>query len=190
MSTSATGSAPYATPANFVIKCDNRTAGQLLSDVGVPLTQPQIAASPTLLDLLAEASGLVEAACTEGGAYVINPLAVPPINDLLLIQTAGGNSAALLAGIVCRLALWLMWERRPSFRQDVKLPAQAQWALDLLEQIHQGKRIFGILEHQQAGVLGITVDSPRVIEARRGPVQIARRFFGRRSQESRQWGCP
>lgn len=163
----------------MLARADLRTISQLLSDTGTALTSDQVLASATLTTLLQEASGIVETAATQGGVYVIDPNATPPINDLAFVQANNGNAAALLSGIVCRLTLWLLWERRPQFRSDDKPPPQAQWALELLEDLRLGKRVLGILERQTSGVIGehrMTREEYRELGL---PSTVASRYFGR-----------
>ncbi len=178
MSTPASGNSAYATIADFLARCDVNTVAQLLSDTKVPLTAAQVAVSATLTDLLQEASGEVEASATVGQRYRIDLNATPPINDLAALT---GNSARYLAGMVCTLALGKLYDRRPSRKQEE--PQSCKIAREKLLALEEGKAVFGLIENQEAGNLQITIDSPAVVQQRRGPVVIASRFFGRRSRQ-------
>lgn len=183
MSTPASGTSAYATPTDFQNREDSRSVQQLLSDTGVPLTPSQVTSSAALAALLQEASGWVESACTVGQRYQINPSATPPINDLQTIITAGQNSAQLLIGLVCDIAFWLLWNRRPHM-DGQKPPAQVEMALKMLEALEKGSAVFGILEVATAGLPGHYTEQPTDFENRTGPVIIAKRLFGNRSADT------
>lgn len=181
MSTPASGLSSYATPADFVIREDMRVVAQLLSDTDIPLTTAQVQNSPTLAALLMEASGELEASCTVGQRYLINLQADPPINDLAALT---GNSRQYMIGLICKLTLGLLFDRRPERKNEE--PQSVTKAREALVALEEGKEVFGLAESQMAGQLDITVDSPQVFNNRRGPVQIANRFFGRRVAQYQQ----
>ncbi len=185
MSIPASGSTSYATPSDLLIRYDWRSVGQLVSDNGIAVSSSAaVALSPILTPMLQQAAGMVEAACTRAGNYVINPTATPPINDLAVLNN---NSKQVLVGLVCDLAMWLIWLRRPRMTASDQPPAQCKMALEMLDSLASGERIFGILEHQAAGAMNLTIDTPADVEHRHGVVVQARRYFGRRSNQSGTW---
>lgn len=178
MATPASGNAPYAFASDFLARCDIRSAAQLLSDDGVPLTAPQVLASSILTDLLAESSGEVESACLVGGRYMIDQSSTPPVNDLAALT---GNAQRMLVGLVCTLTMMKLFLRRPDRAPPDYKPGEI--ASKRLESLEEGTAVFGTLEAQAAGVLGLTIDSPQVIEDRQSPVITGRPFFGRRNNQ-------
>jgi hypothetical protein len=185
----------YATGEDFTRRFDFRTANQLLSDNNAPLyplVDPDTArllveADPTLNTFLQEASGMVEAACTRAGIYQIDPQAIPPRNDLadLLADT---NSAQFLRGLVCGIAMWLLWERRPQRIKEMELPARAATAIAQLDDLADGKKVFGWRENQLEANTAITIDQPEDVIRRNGTTWQARRLYGRRANQSRRPG--
>ena len=184
MSTPASGPSYYAAISDWLIRYDWRSIAQLVSDTGIPIASPaQLIGpppNPTLTAFLMEAAGLVESACTQAGAYVIDPTSTPPINDLAILNN---NSQQLLIGLVVNLAMWKLWLRRPIISGNLKMPAQCEEAVTMLDALAKGERIFGILEHQKAGQLHETTDQPPDFWNRRGLVVQARPYFGRRSTD-------
>ncbi len=178
MSTPASGDSAYATIAQFLTRYDVRTVSQLLSDTNKPLTPAQVGASTDLTELLQECSGEVEASCTVGGRYLIDPTATPPINDLASLT---GNSQKYLVGLVCTLCMGKLYDRRPDRKSEE--PKSCEAARKKLEAMEEGKAVFGILENALAGTLNNSIDSPRTYDNRRTTVVLANRFFGRRVQQ-------
>ena len=178
MSTPASGTVAYATPADMVTRYDVRSLGKLLSDNGAEMTATQVQNSAVLTTLLQQASGLIESACVVGQRYQINPTASPPINDLAALT---GNSQQLLVGLVCDLAYWYVWARRPHRERKSELPATVELAFDWLDKIRAGEAIFGILENIQASTPTDLVETPDIVVQRNGLVVQAQRFFGVRA---------
>lgn len=184
----------YAEGEDFTRRFDFRTANQLLSDNDAPLysmTDPTAAklsveTDATLTALLQEASGMVEAACTRAGIYQIDPGATPPRNDLADLLTGGTNSGEMLRGMVCGIAMWLLWERRPQRIKEMELPARAQAAIAQLDDLADGKKVFGWRENQLDAVTEHTIDQPADVIRRNGTTWQARRLYGRRANQSRR----
>jgi phage gp36-like protein len=185
MSTPSSGSTAYATPNDMVAYYDFRSVGELLTDDNV--TQVLIPNAITgagplntlLLKLLMAAAGLIEAACTKGGNYVINVTAIPPVNDLAALT---GNSKEMLTEMNCDLTMWKLWKRRPTLAPR-ELPVDVRAALENLDRLEKGEWIFGILEKQAAGALSDYVETPTDVYNRNGVVFQARKIFGRRSNQ-------
>ncbi len=172
MGTPLSGATPYCTAQQFVDRFDWRTAADLLSDSGTRLTLQQVLASTVLLELLQEASGLVESACMVGNRYAPADLA-----------GLTGNSQQLLIGLTAGVAAFHLFSRRPDRKLDV--PPRAQWAMEMLAKLEEGTAVFGILEVAEAGVVDHLVEQPSDVEARNMVTRIAGRFFGRRSNDMR-----
>lgn len=173
MGTPVSGVSAYATPANMTDRFDVRTIGELLSDTAVALDPTAVANSTKLTALLQEASGMVESAVLVGDRYQLSDLAA-----------LTGNSQQTLVGIVCRVTMFLLWERRPSIKMaKMELPASAEMAMRLLDQIAAGMRAFGIQEVLDADIPPDPEFMTRHELRVRNSVSVgARRLFGDRNQ--------
>jgi hypothetical protein len=180
MSTPVSGLTPYCTLAQFFAKYDVRTVGDLMSDTGTRLTPTVLndpVTSPVLI-MLTEASGWVEAAALKSERYsvldlqtIINQPLVPTVPP----SYEASNSAEMLAGLVAGIAMFFIWDRRPERMSKAELPMRAQMALDMLEQLKEGSRIFSLQETAKAGVPApVYVPFCRTYT----PTKRARRFFG------------
>lgn len=161
--TPLTGSTSYATPTQFLDRYDVRTVGDLLSDTDVSLSSGEVLTSTRLQALLDQASGEIETAAVAGLRY--RP------DDLDALITNGGNGAQYLVGLVCDLAMYKLMNRRPSPVATAP-PGPAQAALDALQMLRDGERIFGFVE---AGVAGMTVTK---VSGQCSIVSSAQRYFG------------
>lgn len=186
MSTPSSGSSAYATPTDWVAYYDFRSVGELLVDDKTTeivnswqVTQTGQPIYATAVKLLMAAAGLIEAACTKGGNYVLDVTATPPINDLASLI---GNSKEFLTEMNVDLAMWKAWKRRPTLTPR-ELPIEVKAALEALDRLEKGEWIFGLLEKQPAGDINQTIDQPADVQNRNGVVYQARSYFGRRSWE-------
>lgn len=118
----------YADGDDFIVRYDTRLVGKLLSDTGTAVVAPQN--SDDLAVYLEQASGEVEAACFAGERYTAD--------DLTNLE---GNSLALLKGLVCALAFWLMLQRRG---ESLDKYPHVEQQLTLLDQLRNGARVFNV----------------------------------------------
>lgn len=176
MVTPASGSTSYASPDDFVIRFDWRSASQLLSDTETALTQAQVLASTRLLTLLKEASGEVESATLVSNRYVINASQ----NDL---DDLTGNSEQFLVGLVCTLAAAKLYERRPDLMAGIAPRVEA--AREQLNLLRQGERIFGTVEHAEAGLPDHHQETIQNEEDRKGLNTMVERLWGQRGWRRR-----
>ena len=179
--TPASGLTAYATVADVQARADQRSLLQWLSDTDIPLTS--LSSSTALPALLAQASGLVEAACLVGSRYQINNNTTPPVNDLLAIQNSGTNASALLAGLVVDLTVYLIWLRRPARQARAAMPLQTDVAFKLLDDLRDGKMLFGTLENQASGVVSDYVMTGQDWLHQNLTVVQARPYFGTRCRD-------
>jgi hypothetical protein len=170
MATPLSGSTPYCTNQQFLDRYDARTVGDLLSDNNVRAVN--LSSSALLTELLAEASGWVEAACLKSDHYLPSDLA-----------SLTGNSAGMLAGLVAGLAMFMIWDRRPTRLASVELPTRAKLALDQLDQLEKGVRIFGFAEAAAAGNLSPVFQDIDDINTLNLSSNQARRLFGDRARD-------
>jgi len=157
--TPASSASAYCTAEEFLERFDVRWVGDLLSDTGQKLTPPDVKTSTLLTSLLKEASGDVEAACFAGKRYDKDDLAA-----------LTGNSVQMLRGIVAGLTAFYLWERRPERRGE--MPKRCEIALQKLQALRNGDRIFAFTESAEAGK-----DSPVVLPATT-LVSRTTRYFG------------
>jgi len=202
----ASGSLPrssvtaYATGADMVASRDYRQIADLLTEPSTRTAQaspPSTAAevetyfttsNATGYRALRWASGQIEAAVTIGGRYL--PEDLQELSEAQVIPTPQGGDGSttaymvgrdLLVGLTCDLAFWWLCKRRkPGIKaEDV---AGASEALDMLDMMRRGDRIFPIQETQEAALPEVvtTIDGV-LIEDSAEPVSLrADRFFGLR----------
>jgi hypothetical protein len=170
MSTNAGSLTPYCTVQQLTFRYDVRTIADFASDAGVRINVNNLTNNATILELLGQASGMVEAACLKGDIYSATDL-----------QNLTGNSSKLLAGIVADLTIWLLWNRRQN--RERALPPQVDVSIKALEQIEIGKKVFAIQENMDAGILpNPQFMTERDLTVRNYSSNQAGRFFGRRAQ--------
>lgn len=173
--TAASGYSPYCSETQFVAHVDERTVRQLLSDDDSPITGA-LSLNAKYIALMKAASGQVESSACTGQRYKITS----EQNDLASLT---GNSAEYLAQMVANLAFWNLWSRRPNRPVSERPTAMAQQALDFLEQLRLGERVFGVQENHEAAALDAVVETSAEVQARNGVVVTSKRFFGTRNRQ-------
>lgn len=143
----------YAAPSDLVARYDVRTVGNLCSDNGVVVSPANLATDPNLLAVLADASGEIDAALLQGQRYTTADLA-----------GLTGNSLAYLKRLACKIAMGLLWERRPYLEDDNK-DAALKAARDSLEKLRKGENIFDVTAVKDAGVPSIVTPSVSSVTA-------------------------
>jgi len=171
MATPNSSPVAYLGPAEFLKRYDTRTVGDLCADNGVRVTPSALLSDPNLAAALLDASGLVEAACLVKSRYQPGDLAA-----------LTGASQAFLFRLVADLAMGLLIERRPDLKREP--PASYSAALAWLDKLSEGVAIFGLVEVQQAGLPEAVQETAQTVYARDLIDVQARRFFGRRVNQS------
>lgn len=134
----------YATPNDMTTYFDERAIRDLASDTGKPCED--LANDVKLLAILTAASGEVDASLTVANQYTPTQLGA-----------LTGGALELLKELTCALAFGRLLRRRPGNQHEETYKASAQWALDLLEELRKGHRVFGgATEQQSAGLVSIT----------------------------------
>lgn len=165
----------YADPDDLFERYDIRTIADLISVTGARVggTVPNpvtVAADPRLLTMMADASGMIEAAVLHAGR-------VTPA-DLAVLQ---GNGLAFLKRLVCDLTIGMLYQNRPD---KGAVPQQALNALKTLDDLKNGALIFGFQEQADAGLLSAKTETAADVYHRHGIVACAaHRYFGLRSDE-------
>ncbi len=126
-----------------------------------------------LVSILLSASGQLESACLVSNRYLPT--------DLAALTNSG---AARLQKIVADLAFWELMQRRQPGSADPKNVPGAMQALEELDRLRDGERIFGLAESGNAGLPKITEPDSSV---QWNPVTTdASRLFGNHSSNSRR----
>lgn len=163
--------------AEFLRRVSRATVAQLAADEDeagdvVPVAFAALPANENVLAALKDASGLLESAAFVGERY--SP------DDLEALAAADGtNAQALLFRIITDFAWVLLWERRPN--KNVEPPPSLDRSQAFLEQLSQGRRIFGFQEAAEAGRIGHEVVTREEVEERNGVTYQARRWLGTRA---------
>jgi hypothetical protein len=173
MPTPLTSATAYCDGPTFVIFHDWRTAGDLLVDDDTRLADATaVASSATLATLLLAASGEVEAACLVSGRYTPDDL-----------NALTGSTQAFLQKLVADLAYWRMMQRRWPDADVANVPG-AKSALEMLDRLRLGERIFGLQEVADAGLAEEVEMAPAGSAYEQNRVSVeANRFFGARFSE-------
>ena len=134
--------ATYCTPAAMLQFHDWQQCSDLLRDGDNPRPDAAaVAVSPTLALMLSAASGELDSAAIAGSRY--NP------SDLAILT---GTGAAFLQKIVADLAFWRLQQRRQPVSADPNRVPGAMQALEALDKLRKGERIFAFAEVQDAGL--------------------------------------
>ncbi len=128
----------FATPADLLVRYDQRLLGGLLSDTGTAFDQTEILASPVTATMLADASGEIVSYALKGGRYTEDDL-----------QALTDNGLALLKRLTCNLALYNTVIRRGL---PVDRYPQVADAMDWLVKLSEGDLIFPVPANIAAGV--------------------------------------
>ena len=164
---------PYITGDDVAARVDSRLVGQLLADDGTTVPASSFDANPTLVALMADASGELESACLDGERYAPG--------DLLDLN---GNSLAYMKRILVALTAGYLYQRRGQV--DDRVTAQFEWAQDMLGKLRNGDQVFAFVEDESAGVASNSFYTDAELDQlglmTRGP---ARRYFGNRAREWR-----
>ncbi|MEM6798544.1 MAG: hypothetical protein AAF589_03435 [Planctomycetota bacterium] len=158
----------YADDTDLTARFDERVIRDLLSDSGAAVTDP-LGDDPKLTALLAEASGAVDAAAQVGGFYAKADLAAMT-----------GDGREYLAGIVCRIVMLKLMQRRPE-KYASAAKSFADEVQPVLDQLQQGKLVFDIDSNLAAGRLEVTsIDGATLRQNNVLPVRTDR-FYPNRS---------
>lgn len=168
MATPDSSATAYAASTDLIARFDVRTVRELASDVDAPIDAADLATNDRVLACLKDASGMVEAACTVGERYTPDDLG-----------TLTGVSLQLLKRLVCDLTIGLLFLARPDRKGEP--PKVYLTALETLDDLSSGAKIFGFIEARQAGApVRVDVETAADVERRNDLTIVAQRFFGRR----------
>lgn len=130
----------YASSSDLTARFDERTILDLLSDTNTPATLP----STRLDTILADSSGELNAHVRVGGRYAVSDL-----------TSLTGDALEYLKGIVCRIAMLRLMQRRPELYASVG-EAMSKDLTKTLEDLRNGAMIFDVDGAVDASLLSHT----------------------------------
>jgi hypothetical protein len=181
--TPLTSATSYCTPAQLVQRKDWRGIADSINDTDQPrVSYNAVVNSPIVAAALLDASGELESACITGNRYLPT--------DLQAMLTNGGAGAGLLVSLVASLAWWRLYSRRMPVTARPEDVASARTALEMIEKLRLGERVFPFVESAEAGL----PDTVNPDDINTNPVLLNRigvqasRFFGWPAGNSGYWG--
>lgn len=171
MATPLSSSSSYCTVAEWLLSHDPRQIGDYVTSDDTRASEASLATHPVALEMLKRASGVIESACFVGERYSPDDL-----------NALTGQSAAMLRGLCAELAFWYLRVRRNPQSEMSQATAEA---LETIERLKGGDRVFGLVENQEAGLPETDFVTQAQIDTLNLSTTIARRFFGERAKERR-----
>lgn len=160
----------YASVSDLLKRYDARVIGDLVNDSGTRQTSIQLLLDDNVQASLDDAAGMINSAVFNAERY-----------DVVALNNLTGVDQAFLIRLNCDLAFGLLSMRRGT--QEKALPMY-EMALDTLERLRTGDRVFNSLPELQAGNVTsefVSVDNLTRIDLARDE---ARRYFPiRRDQQ-------
>ena len=143
--------AAYATSSDLVARYNEQTIGGLASDQqGVRVPPANFATDPAIGAALKTASGKVKASIMQADRYTMDEIQGMSDPGSSLYDE---ESAEYLIDITCRVAFWLLWQRKPYSdgheNQRRQYETDSQTALDMLR---KGIEIFNLGNARGAGL--------------------------------------
>jgi phage gp36-like protein len=159
----------YATVADLLLRYDSRRIGDLVSDNDTRVTN--LADNVVVLEALKDASSMIDSSCRVANRYSQNDL-----NNLT------SEAANLRKRLCCDLAFGYLIQRRGYGAAELETMAPGYInALDYLEKLRQGERVFDTTTHPDAGNTHRTVVSKDISFL----ATEADRYFGSRKTDRR-----
>lgn len=142
--------ANYASVTDLINRYSPAVLGDLAGDSGSRILESNLDTNGKVLAALATATGKVKASILQGGRYTpaqITAMTTPgdPAYD--------AESSALLVDITCRVAFWLLWQRKPWSDQHENQRKQAENDSESqLDRLRKGVEIFNIGAAVESGL--------------------------------------
>jgi phage gp36-like protein len=127
----------YAEPTDILARYDYRTIADLVNDYNVRPTEEQLLTDPNLQACLDDASGMIDSAIFVSNKYSSADL-----------EALTDQDQAFLLRLNCDLA-WGLLNRRRGY--DIEKIKQYQEALEWLDRIRKGDRVFAVAGNESAG---------------------------------------
>jgi phage gp36-like protein len=160
----------YATTDDIQFRYDTRQIGELLSDNDNPVLPDLFASNGILLSALQDASGLINSAVMVSNRYTLDDL-----------QKLTDVDQQFLIRLTCDLAYGLLMQRR---NYDVNQLPQYQLAMENLEQLREGERVFNIDTAKDAGLVQTEFPTVQTIQNVNLARDYAWRAFPMRRQQT------
>lgn len=167
----------------FLKRADPRTIADVVGDEGVRpykddegnVNKTLLAADENLIAALRSASGQFEGAVFAGARY--------SKEDLDTIAASDCNARAYMYDIISRICRFKAVERRLEMDPNAQVPAWYKEAKDALEDLRNGKNIFGFAEQADAGLPTTEFMTPDEFAELNLTTSVAKRWFGTRGRD-------
>lgn len=166
MSTDASNASSWLSVAELLKRYDYRAVGDLVADDDTRVSEASLATDDNLLAVIKDACGEIESACLRGEIYSAADLAA-----------LTGVSQGKLYRITSDLTMAYLWDRRGGTGD---MPSYYYRAMEALDQLAKGIRIFSFAEQTEAGHLTHRNDLAEDFDNRKSTSSQASRLFGRR----------
>lgn len=131
--------AALAISADMVKRYDARTLGDLCSDDGNQVSEQALVTNAKMTAALSTATGHFLAAVLRAERYTRNEL-----------EALTGDSKEYLKDLICQIAFWGLWRRKPYTDDQQRADAKAA-ADEALELMRTGAHVFDIDRQKDAG---------------------------------------
>lgn len=178
--------ASYATAADMINRYDVRTLGDIVSDDGTRVASGGLAADAKMLAALSSATGKVKAAILRAERYTASQ-----ITNMMDSGHAdySAEGTAYLVDIVCAVAFWNLWRRKPyTDSQQAARKAAREEAEGYLKELSSGESVLDIPAALDSGTPKVATITKSEIETEfdlfvdraRGRFYPARRSYRQR----------
>lgn len=171
--------ANFATATDMTARYSPNLLGDLLGDGGERIPASAMASDSIMAAMLATATGRIKAAARAGQRYTEEQL-----SGLLDPSSAfyDAESAAYLTDLTCRVAFWLLFQRKPwaDSHESARRQAEAEYN-EAIEQFRTGTHILNIgSDDSVADNIGVNATNKQYIysETPRGRFFPRRRLYG------------
>ena len=145
--------ASFATPAQMFERHDVRLINDLANDDNARQSRIELLTNANVLTALADASGAIESALLVSGRYSTDDL-----------EGLTGNSANLLERMTADIAMYYIYDRKPSLRPE-EMDRYREVTNQHLEALRKGVNIFNLADAVTAGKP--TIDGPTSVDYQR-----------------------
>jgi hypothetical protein len=141
----------FCTPKQFLQRVDYRIVADLCQDADTPPSQAELLVDPIVQQSLNDAAGDIVIACVPAQRY--SDLDLANISAALDSSGNPSPSASVLHRLNSILAMAHLYERREYPLEEIgKKLSGWMWALDLLEMLRNGNRVFDNAAQVNVGV--------------------------------------
>jgi phage gp36-like protein len=130
----------FSTSDDMVARFDARTLGDICADNDVQVTQAGLVTNTKMLAALNTATGRLLATALRAKRY-----------SRVDLNSLTGESLDYLKDLTCRIAFWILWQRKP-YSEDQQRKEAKQAYDDALEELGSGHEIFDVDAVKDAGI--------------------------------------